>query len=297
MNRQCANCGADFVATHHWARFCPEHAPPKKVKTAAATVDIADTPEFKAAVEAVKQEVLAAVARQVVAAAPAPAGDSLQITMEKLALTIGDLTNQNSGQKLVSPEVLADRRKADRDMRERIERAVAEVESGDEDAMPRYRLVSKIQAPLLNGDELIEPMRRGADNLVVPTELNWPLPPNLAMLPLNGPAKEIFALFKESIGNQASVRVSGISGKGAAAEPVFASGEDRFFVTNQGRNVTTGTATMALHNATGSQPSIAPAARGRASIHGQDPMRQGNGPPTIQVRVLGTIAPPAVQNG
>jgi len=262
----------------------------------APKVPLTETPEFRAALEAHKQEILRAVAQQVIAATPTPS-DSLQRTIEQMALAIGEISSLNSGQKLFSPEVLASWSEAERKMKARIALAIAEVRAGDEDAMPRYRLINKTQAPLMNGDELVDPMRRGADNLVVPTELNFPLPPNLAMVPVNEPAREIFALFKESIGNQASVRISGVSGKGAAAEPVFASGEDQFFVTNQGRNVTTGTATMALHNAAGSQPTIAPAARGRASIHGQDPMRQGNGPPTIQVRVLGTIAPPAVQNG
>ena len=218
---------------------------------AAPIVDFTDTPEFKAAFAAQKDELLRAVAQQIVSQAPATPGDSLQKTMEQLALTIGDLTNQNSGQKLVSPEVIAERRAAMRKMEERLERARDEVrlaeQEGNEklltEAMPRYRLNAKIIAPLMNGDEIVEPVRRGADNRVYPTELDWLLPPNLAMVPLNEPAQEIFALFKQSIGNQISTRLNNHTPTG---DPVFGAETDRYFVTNQGRVVTAGSQTDAL---------------------------------------------------
>lgn len=279
-------------------------------KVAAPSVDFTKTPEFQAALAAQKEELLRAVAQQIVAQAPATPADSLQKTMEQLALTIGDLTNQNSGQTLVSPEVLAGRRESARKMEERLELAREQVRAceaaGNQAAlaevMPRYRLNAKIIAPLMNGDEIVEPLRRGADNRVYPTELDWMLPPNLVMVPMNEPAREIFGLFKDSIGNQKSVRVGGVSGTGAAAEPQFVAEQERFVITHQGRIVTTGSATDALRNTVSTAGQAIGATeplvqRGMARISGQDPARVHSGPPTIQVRVLGTIAPPAVQNG
>jgi hypothetical protein len=271
-------------------------------KVAAAPADFTDTPEFKAAFAAQKDELLRAVAQHIVSQAPATPGDSLQKTMEQLALTIGDLTNQNSGQKLVSPEVLAERREAMRKMEERLEQVrdhvrIAEQEGNEKvlaEVLPRYRLNAKIIAPLMNGDEIVEPVRRGADNRVYPTELDWLLPPNLAMVPLNEPAQEIFALFKRSIGNQISTRLNNHTQTG---DPVFGAETDRYFVTNQGRVVTAGSQTDALRHAVDPGPTEPLVQRGMARIRGQDAMRQHSGPPTIQVRVLGTIAPPAVQNG
>ena len=157
----------------------------------------------------------------------------------------------------------------------------------------------------MNGDELIEPMRRGADNRLYPTELGWLLPPNLAMVPLNESAKEIFALFKRSIGNQVATRVTGFKpirdalGHEVDGEPEFGH-EPQGFITNQGHVVTAGSSSLQMRNGipdTGGGGSTATLDRGVARILGQEPNRQHSGPPMTQVRVLGTIAPPAVQNG
>ena len=236
-------------------------------------------------------------------AAPSDPDARLRQLTEQLALSIGNLTNQNSGQTLVPPEVLAQRRDAERRMVERIDLAKSRVEqaraAGDPDRaaaeMPLYRLTAKIIAPLMNGDELVEPLRRGSDNIVRPVELDWPLVPNLAMVPVNGPAQEIFALFKELIGNQANVKVVNVVGQGPNAEPAFATDQDRYFLTNQGHAVTTGSATLMTKSST--EPGQPIAGRSGVSIRGDDPRRVNSGPPTMQVRVLGTIAPPAVQNG
>ena len=276
---------------------------------AAEPFDFTQTPEFRAALEAQKQELLRAVAQQIVSQAPATPADSLQKTMEQLALTIGDLTNQNSGQKLVSPEVLAERRAASRRMEERLDQAQEEVRAAEaagdvaglDEAMPRYRLNAKVIMPGPNGDEIIEPLRRGGDNRVYPTEVNWLLAPNLAMAPLNTAAKEIFVLFKQSIGNQTNTRIRGVQGKGANAEPIFDTREhDDYMITPKGNIVTGGSPTLQMRNTINPEDMgvAAPLVRqGIASISGQSAGRAHSGPPTIQVRVLGTIAPPAVQNG
>ena len=170
---------------------------PKDVVAAPISVDV----------EALVREAVAKALAGIAApnAAPNDPDARLRQLTEQLALSIGNLTNQNSGQTLVPPEVLAQRRDAERRMVERIDLAKSRVEqaraAGDPDRaaaeMPLYRLTAKIIAPLMNGDELVEPLRRGSDNIVRPVEIDWPLVPNLAMVPVNGPAQEIFALFKE----------------------------------------------------------------------------------------------------
>lgn len=291
--------------------------PPKKNRRAAelaaetvrpplaAPIDLTQTPEFKAALQQAVRDAVADLLPRAPAAEPS-GRDTLEKLTDKLAIAIGEYANQNSGQMLVSAEVLAERKEADIKMRLAIEACCIAVrraqETDDQEAraaaMPHYRLVGKIIAPLMFGDELIEPMRRGADNLIHPTELDWLLPPSLAMVPLNEPAREIFALFKASIGNQKSVRVSGISGKGAAAEPVFAANANEAgFLTNQGHVVMSTSASVQKFNGGPEQAGNAGLDRGLARIRGQEVMRQHSGPPTIQVRTLGTIAPPAVQNG
>lgn len=284
----------------------------QKAKQAAAPAgNVTETAEFRMAVQRAVEQ---AVANLLPKGIPAPATNGGNATLEQLtrqlALSIGDLTNQNSGQKLVSPEVLADRREAEELMYRRLDQArravAAAQERGDQAAvdlaMPHYRLTAKIIAPLMSGDELIEPMRRGADNIVVPTEIDWLLPPNLAMVPMNGPAQEVFALFKRSIGNQVSTRVVRVAGQDADAEPVYANSNESYMLTSQGHAVTGGSASLKLRNTVelelGSPPATGnPLDRGVARIRGQNPARQHSGPPTIQVRTLGTIAPPAVQNG
>ncbi len=273
--------------------------------------DVTQTVEFQSALDMAvtkaKDEILAAVAQKLTTQTGTPV-DALEQMTEQLAMSIGNLTNQNSGQKLVSPEVVAARRAAERKMHERLHEAQIAVRDAVDDeaadlATPKYRLTAKIIAPLMNGPELVEPMRRGGDNRVYPTELGWLLPPSLAMAPINDPAREIFALFKELIGNQAGTRVTSFTpvrdvlGREIDGVPQFGP-EPAGFVTNQGRVVTTASATMALHNGFEvAAPQSRTGDRSAARILNQEANRQHSGPPTVQVRVLGTIAPPAVQNG
>jgi hypothetical protein len=287
-------------------------------------IPLTETDEFRAALaaamDAAKKEILAETAQYLAARvahtdAANGAVDSLKPLLTQLTLTMTDVADQGTGRIRVAPEVLAERRKADGLMRQRIADTYAEVrrlmEAGHDDRaealVPRYRLVGKIFAALNDeggGGEIIEPYRRGGDNRVYPTELGSFEVPSLAMVPINDTASAIFALFKESIGNQSSTRVVGVFGEGVNADVRFANGPDAHVVTTNGRVNSAGADPGALSASAAKflvdTPEFAPKRKAlpRMQIIGVEAGRvQQNGPPTKQVRVLGTVAPPAVQNG
>lgn len=156
-------------------------------------INIAETPEFKDAVEKVKQESAKAVAdalalmRTNVGTSPS-AGDTA--SAESLAMAIASLVDQDSGRTHISPEVLRARANA----RERMEELLIEVRAkGD---VPSYEVTSVVQLD----DQLIKPSWIANDHVMRPTEVDWCGVPNEAMRPLNEVARKIYAAFCESIG-------------------------------------------------------------------------------------------------
>lgn len=283
--RNCKGCGEEFAPKRNFQTFC-ETCKPKAAsaprRPPAPAIDIEAL---------VKQAVAEALARPAEQSAPS-SPDGLQEIMSKLAITLGNYQNQFSGQQLVPADILAAREHNQRLMHEAIAELQSAIRNGENVEIPRYRLVAKIIGPLMNGDEIIEPVRRQHDNTLAPTELNWPLAPNLAMVPINDAAHRIFALFKGSISNQSP---RDAQKDGDRARPPMT--DDTYIVTHGGRVVTAGSQTQSLRNVvrTNDGPMLTPDRSGR--LAGQEPNRIHSGPPTIQVRVLGTIAPPAVQNG
>lgn len=231
-----------------------------------------------------------AVAEALAQRAPQSGGD-LDRLVSQLAITLGNYQNQFTGQQLVPAEILAERKQHGEEMKAQIDDLLRRIAAGEEVEWPEYRIVAKTYLPLANGDEIIEPMRRGSDNILYPTDIKWPMAPSLAMRPLNEPARHIYSLFTAWLGNQGPRDAA--SDDGRARPPLQ---PDEWVVTYGGRLVTGGTATQRIHS-TKVRPDDAPIVPMGGQIVGQDPMRIHSGPPTKQVRVLGTIAPPAVQNG
>lgn len=110
---------------------------------------------------------------------------------ESLAMAISNLTQQGSGfNKKIAPEVLRNRELARDKMIDVIVKARADGQKA------RYALKAKV---FLN-ERKIDPFWVGPDHLHHRTEIDWTGIPSEAMIPLNAVAKEIYGLFRESIG-------------------------------------------------------------------------------------------------
>ncbi len=156
------------------------------------SVDFTQTPEFADAVA----KAVAAATPQIVAATlaqvppPAAPGGELGALMQALAMNIADLTNQGTGSKPVSPELIRSRKEGTERMFALIRAARAESKAAT------YRLKGKV----FLGEEVIEPnWVRVSDHTYQPTDIDWDAVPNQSMEPLNETAKEIFAAFEQSI--------------------------------------------------------------------------------------------------
>lgn len=173
------------------------------------------TSEFKTAVAEAAEKRTAELAAQVnelkalietqhkAATALSPATDpvGLKAIMEHLGMTLADISSQGVGtQKPIAPEVLRAREEAHKLMVARIKRAKADGER------PRYRVLAVVQADFgRSGPGLVHPFWEDSDKVRQPTEIEWPGVPNTSLEPLNGVAKEIMTLFKDSIGNMGRV--------------------------------------------------------------------------------------------
>ena len=226
------------------------------------SVDFTQTPEFAEAVA----KAVAAAAPQIAAAAlaqapqPSSAGD-LGALMAALAMNISELTNQGTGIKPTSPELIRSRE-------EGADRMFALIHKAREQGkVATYRLKGKV----FFGEEVIEPSWvRASDHTYQPTDVDWDAVPNQSMEPLNDTAREIFAAFEQSIaGTHRPVR---------AREDVLIAG--RVVVKNDPNRVMVGTtpeemrAAMAVENS----------AMNGLHIHRQD----GGG--YEQRQILGTTA-------
>lgn len=190
---------------------------------------------------------------------PSVANSSDMAFAEKLAMAISQLTDQGTGRRRVAPEIIEQRAKAREKMGHLIIKARAE------GLMPSYKLRNKVYLD----EVLVDPVYMdAATKTPKPTEIDWPGVPNEAMVPVNDSAKEIYAAFMEAIGSVVKV-VS----------------EDTFGVTVNGLVVKNGAV----------QPRRAlPSGDHQATSQGLNIKHKQNVPvEQREVRVLGTVAPPA----
>lgn len=148
---------------------------------------VQDTPEFKAALDAVRAEVRAEFNVLLAGIKAAPAETDADWG-ERLALGIAELTDQGTNRKRVAPAEMVERRNAFERMGVLLSR---DWKAAPRAEWPRYRLRAKILA----NDRVIDPFRRGADNETVPVSILHIGIPNLAMIPENDTAKAIMTEF------------------------------------------------------------------------------------------------------
>lgn len=156
---------------------------------------MASSPEFTAAVAKAAAEAVSRLLEDLKTTAT-PSQSSDVDLMQKLALSIAELTDQGSNRKRVSPEIMSKRASAHERM---IALLIGADKNGDQ---PEYRLLEKV----LLSNILIEPFQVvGASKTPVPTEIIWCGVPNTCMVPLNDVAKAIFSEYVESIGGSVMV--------------------------------------------------------------------------------------------
>lgn len=155
--------------------------------------EMVESPEFKEAVQAALSQALTALAPTLEAArTQAVTGNDQGDMMERLAMSIAELTTQGTGRVKVSPEVLQKREQARKHMMNLI------IEARAEKKVPTYHLRNKI---FLN-NQIIEPFWvHPASKSVENTELDFWGIPNDAMVPVNDVAKAIFAAYRDSLGS------------------------------------------------------------------------------------------------
>jgi hypothetical protein len=166
------------------------------------------SPEFMAAVQAAVAEQMAMMKAQVLtelapnrggpASAPriesAGAGDPAS-WMESLAMAIATLTDQGTGRKRVSPDVM----KKQVDERKEMVRLILEARATG--IKPRYSLTNKVYF----SDQVIDPIWIGRDKAQNRTEIDWDGVPNDAMQPVNDVAARIYSAYLGSTGGAPKV--------------------------------------------------------------------------------------------
>lgn len=232
--------------------------------------DIAETPEFKAAVaKAAADAVTTVMAALKEGAAPAPGLESDKAVLSALAVQLAELTGQGSGRRYVAPAILRQREEA----RERMVKfIIAARESG---TPPAYRLTQKV----LLDFQLIDPFWIAPDHTARPTEIDWFGVPNEAMVPLNGTAEKIHKAFMESIGSIEKV----VPEQALGVTPNGLTVKGRAVPKRRGDDGQPAMFGETVHANIDNQ-------QGGVAIHHKDQRS------TKSINVLGTIAPPAQQN-
>ena len=223
-----------------------------------------ETAEFKAAVQAAVAAALPDILAQIKASGSAAAEGSDEGFARGLAMAIAQLSDQGTGRKRVAPEVIAARDAA----RKRMVTLIAEARARGE--VPRYHLVNMVYLDEMKVQPVwIDPITKRQK----PTEIEWPGVPNEAMRPINEVAKAIFAAFKESIGSTAPEDLVADLPKSMTAN---------------GLVVKTGGASV--------RPIAVNVDGESQKPHGQGlrlPQRHEGNASFEDIRVLGTVAPPA----
>ncbi len=243
----------------------------------AKQLPLTETPEFKAAVKAAVTAAAKEIKAEVLddlAALKSEGGSSgnAESLMEKLALHIAEISDQGTGRERVPPEVLAKMGAAHKRMIKLLHDAKSK------GLKPEYRVISKVY---LN-ERFIEPFSVGADKSAVYTEIFWSGAPNDGLLPINDIAKQIFAEFKNSVGNAIK----------------FAGQDDRPLVLTHGGLIVKGD--LGARNVVGTLPDQKAFDADR--MPGEDYSSDGFGgkahenPNAEFVHILGTVMPAARQN-
>lgn len=246
--------------------------------------EMTQSPEFKAAVASAVAEALASIAPQLeTARTQAVSGNDVGDLMDRLAMSISELTTQGTGKVRVSPEELQRRQKARQHMINLI------IEARAEKKVPTYQLRNKI---FLN-EQVIEPYFMNRERKMAPTEIDFWGVPNEVMVPMNDTAKAIYNAFRESIGT-----VRGIQGV-ANQLP----GADDIAFTRGGLVVRNGAvnASMRAHNSPDAAGAPVPQmpAYEDPEMHDHQPLRINSDDHKAGYRnenILGTLAPPARVN-
>lgn len=167
--------------------------------TGAPETPITETPEFKAALESMKSELMSGVAMEMaklIGSKPeAPAGQPTSAILSELTQMIAEMTNTGQNRKIIAPDEARKRVAAWDKMGALLERVRAER------LQPHY--VVKLQT-WLDG-VMVQPQSQVADGRWKDNEIIWSGAPNTAMRPLNDIAKQIYALFLESIGGTTQI--------------------------------------------------------------------------------------------
>jgi hypothetical protein len=178
-----------------------EDSPPALDLTA-----ITASPEFQDAVrKAAADGIATALAAATAVKATGVVTDDIKELFSELAVQMSNIADQGNHRTKVAPELLRQWEKARARMWDLIEAA-----RSNGKAKPEYKLL----APVYLNERLIQPfVRDDKSGRARNVEITWTGAPNLAMLPLNPVAEEIFAAFKESIGSTAQLgRVTGPHG-------------------------------------------------------------------------------------
>jgi hypothetical protein len=249
-----------------------------------------DTPEVKAALlDAAKAGAAAAVAEMAKTKGDGLGEDAATELLSRLALAIGEIGDQGTSRKRVAPEILARRTEAARKCEDlaakcRHEFSEARRLRDDERAdnwTPQYRVVAK--TCLGDNPRIVEPYRAGRTkgSPPIPQEIIFFGIPNDAMRPINDIAKQLYDLFKESIGS--TERLKSVKYRDANGNVGIATQDTRPMWVTPGSLVVKGDAPPKAF--------VAPPLE-----ESQIAFRDNNDPNATEVRVLGTIAAPAKKN-
>lgn len=247
-----------------------QEAKPRRGRPPMPTVNLTETPEFKAAVAKAASDALAELLPSLKEARKQQGTEdegSDPTWMRALAMEISQLTDQGTGRRRVAPEILQARQAA----REKMTQLIVEARAAGKKAT--YRVKAKV----LLADRVVEPFWIASDHTAQPTIIDWDGVPNEAMVPENKTAAAIHKAFMESIGS--SIRVVP---------------EDALAITPAGLVVHGGAASISS---------------GRRQVRDAEPKQTGDASPEqglnihnknapgrfVEKRILGTIADPARQ--
>lgn len=124
---------------------------------------------------------------------PAVSTDTAMAIGEAIAINTAEIANQGTGKRApLDPKVVKQRRLAKEEM------LAALKEYADAGDTPEYQIM---QVCFLYGTQ-VYPQSNNPYGPPVDTVIGWPHIPNLAMRSVNESAKQVFALFMKSIGNE-----------------------------------------------------------------------------------------------
>ena len=216
-----------------------------------------ETKEFRDAVAATVREAL-----KDFKASPETSAVDTGSVLRELAMEIAKMNDVNAPQGApvrVPPDILARREAAREKMIDRL------VQVRDQKLEPRYKAISKLY---LN-ERVIEPFKMGPNKKFVQVEFMWQGEPSGGMRPANELATELYDLWQECH-----------TGGGKVVK-----GDKRYYTTKSGPVVE------------GDPPSSSRTMRAESAFGEDLRIIEGAVDPEAQyINVLGTIAPPAMQN-